>query len=369
VQAIEHLNYTGCHFATTIIFDRSISYFMASGLNPSQQKAVNTLSGPLLVLAGAGSGKTRVVTYRIAKLINSGIRPGRILAVTFTNKAAKEMQQRTRELLGGKLREKPEISTFHSLCVRVLRRNIHNLGYPKQFAIYDRGDQESVARAALREVKIANESLRPGDLLSLISGWKCGSIRPAQAASMARTDKEHLGAVAYRRYQSRLQTSGALDFDDLLLCTEDLFSQFAEVRSEEASIFDHLLIDEYQDTNASQYRIIKALAAGHRNLCVVGDDDQSIYGWRGAEVTHILRFHHDWSGATVVRLEENYRCTGEILKIANRLISFNKLRHDKVLRPARGPGGKPRILQFPDESAEAKEIVEEIARSLRVDKK
>lgn len=338
---------------------------MARDLNPAQHEAVHTLKGPLLVLAGAGTGKTRVVTYRIANLIRNRVPPDRILAVTFTNKAAAEMQQRAAALLGKRLPQKPEISTFHSLCVRILRRQIERLGYPKSFAIYDRSDQETLARAALREIKVSNETLRPGDLLFHISRWKSQSVRPHEAASRAQTDKEHLAATAYRRYQKALMAAGAVDFDDLLLCTEELFQKFPDVRRAEAARFSHLLIDEYQDTNASQYRIVKALAAGHRNLCVVGDDDQSIYGWRGAEVTHILQFKHDWPEAKVVRLEENYRSTEEILELANRLIVFNRNRHDKVLRAGRKGGEKPSIVQAQDENDEAKRVVEDLQSRLR----
>ncbi len=337
---------------------------MPHDLNLAQQEAVETLSGPLLVLAGAGTGKTRVVTYRIAELIQHGTKPQRILAVTFTNRAAAEMQERIGDMLGKRLKQQPEVSTFHSLCVRILRRHIRLLGYPQQFAIYDRGDQESLARNVLREIRVPSESLRPGELLSIISGWKSSSIRPGGATNIAQTDKEHLAAIAYRRYQQALKTAGAVDFDDLLLCTEDLFAKFPEARMAEADRFDHLLVDEYQDTNGSQYRIVRALAKMHRNLCVVGDDDQSIYGWRGAEVQHILRFANDWPGAKVVRLEENYRSTAEILGLANELIVFNKTRHDKVLRPARPGGEKPRIEQYKDEATEAKSIVEQIRRRL-----
>ncbi len=306
-------------------------------LNPAQQDAVETLAGPLLVLAGAGTGKTRVVTHRIARLIRHRTRPERILAVTFTNKAAGEMQQRAGQLLGKRQnsKQRPEISTFHSLCVRILRRQIHRLGYPRQFVIFDRGDQEGAARQTLRELRVAGEKLRPGDLLYFIGRWKASCLRPDEAISAAETDKEHLAASGYRRYQEALKTAGAVDFDDLLLLTEELLDRHPEVRRAEAGRFDHLLIDEYQDTNASQYRIVKALAEGHRNLCVVGDDDQSIYGWRGAEVEHILRFQHDWPEAKVVRLEDNYRSSESILEFANRLIAFNRNRHEKVLRTAR----------------------------------
>ena len=316
------------------------------------------------MLAGAGTGKTRVVTYRIAELIRRGVAPARILAVTFTNKAAAEMQDRAAGLLGKRAREKPEISTFHSLCVRILRRQIAHLGYPTGFAIYDRGDQESLARQALREIRVPNAALRPSDLLFSISRWKTNSIRPDQAAATAATDKEHLAAMAYRRYQRALKSSGAVDFDDLLNLTEELFERFADVRRAEAGRFEHLLVDEYQDTNGSQYRIVKALAAGHRNLCVVGDDDQSIYGWRGAEVAHILRFKQDWPEAKVVRLEENYRSTHEILHLANTLIAFNRQRHQKVLRAARRGGEKPGIVQAQDENDEAARVVADIRSRL-----
>ncbi len=333
---------------------------MRPDLNSAQRDAVETSRGPLLVLAGAGTGKTRVVTFRIARLIAQGTRPDRILAVTFTNKAAKEMQQRVGALLKIRKELRPHISTFHSLCVQVLRRHIHHLGYPAKFAIYSQGDQQQVARQVLQEAKIANTALRPADLLFLISQWKSRSVTPAQAGSMASTDREHLAAVAYRRYQAALQAVGGVDFDDLLLCTEKLFANHPACRREEAGRFDHILVDEYQDTNGSQYRIVRALAAGHRNLCVVGDDDQSIYGWRGAEVRHILQFRDDWPEAKIVRLEENYRSTGAILELANRLIAYNKTRYGKVLRAGRPGGERPRILQFPDETTESEQIVADI---------
>ncbi len=336
-----------------------------AGLNPAQREAVCTLAGPLLVLAGAGTGKTRVVTHRIAELIRRGTPPERILAVTFTNKAATEMQQRAGGLLGKRSPQRPEISTFHSLCVRVLRRQIHHLGYPPQFTICDRNDQESIARSVLREISVPNESLRPGDLLYFIGRWKTAAVDPQQASGLAQTDKEHLAAAAYRRYQRTLRARGAVDFDDLLVLTQEILARFPAARKAEAARFSHLLIDEYQDTNENQYRIVKALAAEHRNLCVVGDDDQSIYGWRGAEVTHILRFKHDWPEAKVVRLEDNYRSSAEILAIANTLIAFNRQRHDKVLRPARPGGEKPRIMQCQDETDEARQVVADLQSRLR----
>ncbi len=338
---------------------------MCAALNPSQQQAVSTLSGPLLVLAGAGTGKTRVVTFRIAELIRHGTVPDRILAVTFTNKAAAEMQERVSALLGKRVKSRPHVSTFHSHCLKILRRHIRRLGYPERFAIYDRGDQEGVARSVLRDIRVGNETLRPGDLLYRISDWKSHCVRPTQAAAQAQTDKEHLAAMGYRRYQQALKNAGAVDFDDILLCTEELFQHHADVLQAESGLFDHLLVDEYQDTNGSQYRIVRDLALPHRNLCVVGDDDQSIYGWRGAEVTHILQFTRDWPEATVVRLEMNYRSTAAILEHANRLIVFNKIRHDKILRADRPGGEKPRILQANTETDEAKQIVDDICRQLK----
>lgn len=349
-----------------------ISANMSDNLNEEQAAAVQTLSGPLLVLAGAGSGKTRVVTFRIANLIRHRVAPDRILAVTFTNKAAQEMKERVSHKLGKPKRvpkgspapPAPVIGTFHSNCLQILRRHARVMGYPEKFGIYDRGDQESVARDVLRQLRVHEGMLRPGDLLSHISRWKNNLVRPEQAMDLAKTDAEHVAASGYRRYQQAIKLAGAVDFDDLLLVTEQLFTENDDIRRAEAGRFDHVLVDEYQDTNQSQYRIIKFLAGEHRNLCVVGDDDQSIYGWRGAEVQHILNFRNDWPDAKVVRLEANYRSTAAILETANRLIVFNKHRHDKMLRASRMGGQPPRILQFKNEADEAREITYEIARLL-----
>ena len=312
------------------------------------------------MLAGAGTGKTRVITYRIAKLINSGTAPDRILGVTFTNKAANEMQERLKKLLRKKGDKEPLISTFHSLCVRILRRHIEKLGYPKKFGIYSRGDQESLARSVLKDINVSDALLAPGQLLYYISRWKCKSMLPDDASLDADTDRLLLAAVGYRKYQSKLKSLGVVDFDDLLLLTERLFTNFEDVRKEEAARFDHLLIDEYQDTNSSQYRIVTALAQDHGNLCVVGDDDQSIYGWRGAEVEHILGFRHDWPGCKVVELVDNYRSTASIIEVANNLIKFNQTRHEKELCAARPGGLAPKIVQYPNETKEAAETVLEI---------
>lgn len=345
-------------------------------LNPAQSEAVGTLSGPLLVLAGAGTGKTRVVTFRVANLIKHKTAADRILAVTFTNKAALEMRERISHQLklpkrvrrGQPAVARPQIGTFHSHCVQILKRWTRELGYPDKFTIYDRSDAESVARTVLREIRVAESTLSPSDFLNIVSRWKNAGVRPENADSAATSDQEHIAASGFRRYQRALKLQAAFDFDDLLVYSEQLLMESDKIRSAEAGRYDHVLVDEYQDTNGCQYRIIKALAEGHRNLCVVGDDDQSIYGWRGAEVRHILNFRKDWPEAKVVRLEENYRSTDAILSMANRLIAFNRERHDKVLRPARPNGKPPRVVQYPDENGEAKGVVEEIAERLRLDK-
>ncbi|KAA1257672.1 ATP-dependent DNA helicase PcrA [Rubripirellula obstinata] len=347
---------------------------LTDGLNEAQAEAVRTLSGPMLVLAGAGTGKTRVVTVRIANLIKHGVAPDRILAVTFTNKAAGEMKERIGELIdkrtsSGKKRKlkrgekpppAPTVSTFHSHCVRVLRQHATALGYPDKFSIYDRGDQESLARQILRELRLPSAALSPNDMLFIIGGWKNASVKPEEASYIAATDKEHFAAAGYRRYQEGLMLRGAMDFDDLLLQTENLFELRADIRDQEAAKFDHVLVDEYQDTNGSQYRITKHLTMRHRNFCVVGDDDQSIYAWRGADVTHILNFANDWPDAKIVCLENNYRSTAEILKMANQLIGYNTTRHDKTLIASRPTGKRPRICQFKDEVAESQTVVKEI---------
>ena len=337
---------------------------MLAQLNAAQRQAVTTESGPLLVLAGAGTGKTRVVTCRIARLIDRGVPPQRILAVTFTNKAAGEMLQRVKSLLGRAQKKSPK-SRRSTRCACVFCGVTSNdWDTPRSSRSTIKAIRMAWPARVLREINVPTAQLRPSDLLYRISLWKSRGIRPDQAVTVAATDREHLAAIAYRRYQRALRLAGAVDFDDLLLLTEDLFQQFPQARRAEAGRFDHLLVDEYQDTNASQYRILLSLAVGHRNLCVVGDDDQSIYGWRGADVRHILRFTDDWPDARIVRLEENYRCTQAILEWANRLIRHNRVRHDKTLQAARPGGDKPRVLQFRDETEEAEQIVGEVARRL-----
>ncbi|WP_010586480.1 ATP-dependent helicase [Schlesneria paludicola] len=328
-------------------------------LNPSQRDAAKTLDGPLLVLAGAGTGKTRVITFRMAEMIRSGIDPNRILSVTFTNKAAKEMAERMSHFLGRRPSSRPVISTFHSLCVRILREEIEALGYPSKFVIYDRGDQESAARKALRDIKVTDAALKPADLLGQISRWKMVGVLPELAAEYADDDKGFLASSGYRRYQQSLRASGAVDFDDLLLLTAQLFDQFPDVLARQQKKFEKVQIDEYQDTNEMQFQIIGSLVKPHRNLCVVGDDDQSIYGWRGAEVKHILSFQQHFPEAKVVRLQDNYRCTGEIIRLANQLVKHNRGRHDKTL-VAHKDGPTPCVKPYADEQTEAEGVVREI---------
>ncbi|MDG2128149.1 MAG: UvrD-helicase domain-containing protein [Fuerstiella sp.] len=332
-----------------------------SSLNPPQREAVETLSGPMLVLAGAGTGKTRVITYRMANLIQHGIRPDRILSVTFTNKAAKEMRERALSLLGSRLQQKPVVSTFHAYCVRVLREDINAMGYPKAFVIYDRGDQESAARTALREIRVGDKAMKPGDLLNRISRWKMSGITENQASDHVEADFDFLASMAYRRYQKQLRASGAVDFDDLLLLTSRLFEEFPEILQKHQSKFDHVQVDEYQDTNGVQFQLVENLVRGHQNICVVGDDDQSIYGWRGAEVQHILNFGGYFSGTRTYRLENNYRCTDLIVDYANRLVKHNRDRHDKKLIAHKHDGAPIRILAYEDESLESESVVQEIS--------
>ncbi len=330
-------------------------------LNERQREAVLTVSGPLLVLAGAGTGKTRVITYRMAELIRRGTPPERILSVTFTNKAAREMQQRTAALLGRRGPQKPLVATFHSLCVRILRQEAPALGYPPKFSIYDRGDQESAARTALCAMRVTDKALSPGDLVNRISRWKTEGILPEGASDRVENDQDSLSAMAYRKYQQGLKSRGAVDFDDLLLLTHRLFRDFPEVLARHQSRFDHVQIDEYQDTNGIQFALVESLVRRHRSLCVVGDDDQSIYGWRGAEVRHILEFERIFPGAKVVRLEENYRSNPAVLEVANRLVAHNPGRHEKQLKACRPVNGEVRFLAFEDEQTEATLVVQEIA--------
>ena len=349
------------------------------GLNEAQAKAVNAPAGPLLVLAGAGTGKTRVVIARIVNLVKRGTPPDRILAVTFTNKAAREMVARIGNRFGGQRKQqtpgskdspppKPEVSTIHSLCVRILRRHARVAGYPDRFVIVDRGEQETAARKVLKELRVAEATLRPAELLDRISRWKSRGVRAEvvfDTLSADADDSWDLAAAGYQRYQRAMRGNGAVDFDDLLLVVDQLFTEHEPVRQQEAGRFDHLLVDEYQDTSGIQERILSALARDHKSFCVVGDDDQSIYAWRGAQISHILEFPNRWPGATVVRLEENYRSTPEIIEAANTLIACNTRRHGKTLVSKAPSGLKPAIVQAQDEVDEARRVTADAEALLR----
>ena len=336
-----------------------------AGLNPPQREAARHRDGPLLVLAGAGTGKTRVITHRLAELIRHGTPADRTLSVTFTNKAAKEMRERAAAILhpGRKRRrgeKAPVISTFHALCLRILRQETANVGLPEKFAIFDRGDQESAARGVLREVKLADGALKPGDLLARISKWKTAGLDPKGAVGAVEDDRDFLAALAYRKYADKLRAEGGVDFDDLLLLVLRLFRDRPDRLAYHAGRFDFVQVDEYQDTNGVQFGVLKALVSPHKNLCVVGDDDQSIYGWRGADVEHILHFAQHFPGAKVVRLEENYRCAAPVLEWSNRLVTFNRDRHAKTLTPARRVTNPVKVSPYPDAETEAERTVLEL---------
>ncbi|HHV62327.1 MAG TPA: DNA helicase PcrA [Firmicutes bacterium] len=334
-------------------------------LNPRQREAVCHTEGPLLILAGAGSGKTRVITYRIAYLIGEkDVFPGSILAVTFTNKAANEMRERVAGIVGPWARS-VHIGTFHSFCVRVLRRHIDKLGMPRDFTIFDSSDQQAAIKQALRDLNINDKRFAPAGVLGTISNAKNELMGPIDFKDAARGFYEETVARIYEVYQSILRKNSALDFDDLLMETVELFRGFPEVLGEYQEKFKYIMVDEYQDTNQAQYVIVRLLAARHRNLCVVGDEDQSIYGWRGADIRNILDFEEDYPDARVIKLEENYRSTGTILEAANEVIKNNRERKDKALW-TRNPRGEPiRHFVAPDEHEEARFVANEILKERR----
>lgn len=328
------------------------------GLNPEQHKAVRTVKGPLLVLAGAGTGKTRVITHRIAHLVDQGVKPGSILAMTFTNKAAGEMKQRVSSLLNNGASRDLTVGTFHSFCVKALRRYPDRAGIRPGFGICDADDQLVAMKQALRELQIPESSLNPRLCLSQVSLLKNRLTSP-DALLESRDDFEASLGRAYQRYNAGLRVSGVLDFDDLLLYMVRLLQDGKTLASFRRR-YGYILVDEYQDTNGPQYEIIKAIGGAHRNVCVVGDDDQSIYGWRGADVSKILNFEKDFPKATVVRLETNYRSTAQIIEGANAVIRNNPSRHEKVLCSAAGDGEDIITRRLPDEEAEAQFVVEGI---------
>ncbi len=301
-------------------------------LNPEQARAVTTTTGPLLILAGAGSGKTRVLAHRIAYLVGvEGVKPWQILAVTFTNKAAAEMRERILALVGDEGRQ-VAMGTFHALCARVLRRDGAAIGIDPRFAIYDTDDQTGIVKQILRDLELQGTGeLRPAAVLSAVSRWKNDMVSPVEADELARGYLEAQFAKAYSRYTRRLRAANALDFDDLLIEAVRLFDEAPAVLAHYQQRWRYLHVDEYQDTNRAQYLWVKALAREHRNLAVVGDDDQSIYSWRGADLRNILDFESDYPDATVVKLEQNYRSTQLILDAAHAVVARNEDRKDKQL--------------------------------------
>ncbi|MBT4029225.1 MAG: UvrD-helicase domain-containing protein [Planctomycetes bacterium] len=333
---------------------------LLSSLNPEQRHAVMHTQGPVLVLAGAGSGKTRVITVRTAYLMSGGVPAENILCMTFTKKAAREMRERLKGMVGKDRADGLTVCTFHALCVQMLREAGEKIGLPKRFTICDATDQITVVKKVLRQLHIAETSVRPWDAKSAISLWKNCLVSPEQALDAACDDREILMAHAFEKYEERLLHSRLLDFDDLLLRGLQLLKEDKASRELFQNRWQYLMVDEYQDTNAPQYAIIQHLTGKKRNLCVVGDDDQSIYGWRGADVSKILRFPDDFPGAEIVRLERNYRSTAPILEAANRVIANNTTRHDKTLIPVIEGGEKPRIMQCDDETHEARLICDEI---------
>ena len=330
-------------------------------LNPMQREAVLSTEGPLLVLAGAGSGKTRVLTHRVAYLIEEmGVAPWNIMAITFTNKAAGEMRERVDRLVSHGA-EAVWVSTFHSSCVRILRRHIQYLGFDTDFSIYDTDDQKTVMKQVIKALELDPKQYRERALLSQISAAKDQLISPEEFELNAAGDyRLRQTARIYREYQNQLKKNNALDFDDLIVKAVELLEESREVREYYQERFKYVMVDEYQDTNYAQFKLVSLLAGKYRNLCVVGDDDQSIYRFRGADIKNILSFEETFPGAKVVRLEQNYRSTGHILHAANEVIRHNEGRKEKKLWTENGEGEKVRFRQYDQAYEEADGVVKEI---------
>ena len=341
------------------------------GLNPAQREAVETLNGPLLILAGAGSGKTKTLTHRIANLIAHGVQPSNILAVTFTNKAAKEMRVRLWHILQDAAGEPPRsfmpyMGTFHGIAVRILRIEAEAAGLDKNFVIYDTDDQVSLIKRILKNLKLSdNKNLKPKSIQSVISGEKNQGNGPEEYVAGALYPNQKNIAKVFEEYEKEKAKAGALDFDDLLLKELELLQNYPEVRKKWQEKFKHILIDEYQDTNVVQYNIVKLLVGQEKNICVVGDDWQSIYSWRGADFTNILNFERDFPGAKVIKLEQNYRSTGNILEASQKIINENKTRTDKTLFTEAGKGAPVEIESLRDETEEANYVALKIMNMQR----
>lgn len=336
-----------------------------SGLNDEQSRAVVHESGPLLILAGAGSGKTKTLTHRIAYLIQERrVFPSRILAVTFTNKAAREMRERIARLLGESADDRgfmPWMGTFHSICVRLLRMDGHAVGVSSRFVIYDEDDKKALIKQQLKNLGMTDKDIKPGVITGIISKAKNNLQSPDDFADVARGPIEQKVAEIYRAYQRELSTAGALDFDDLLIKAVEMLKSSTAMRDKWRQQFEYILIDEYQDTNAVQYALIKLLVNDRRNICVVGDDAQSIYSFRGADFTNILNFERDFPGAEIIKLEQNYRSTESILTLANTLIAHNVNRRDKNLWTSLTGGREPSLWQLYSEAEEGMRVAHEIA--------
>jgi DNA helicase-2/ATP-dependent DNA helicase PcrA len=342
--------------------------FNLSSLNPQQRLAAETIRGPVLILAGAGTGKTRVLTFRIAHMVARGIAPGNILGVTFTNKAAREMRERVNKLLPKRSQKsevrsqeekenRPTICTFHSLCVRILRQHIEKLGYKKNFVIYDESEQLSAVKKILANISAKGEKTDPGAVLAMLSKFKNGG---ENAKIFGDENIRALAEHIARRYESALHACNAVDFDDLILLTLRLFREHPDALVACCEKYRYVMVDEYQDTNAAQFQLVHALTSEHRNLCVVGDDDQSIYGWRGAEIANLLDMEKHFPEIKIVKLEQNYRSTTTILNAANAIIKNNVRRRVKQLWSQKGTGAKIQLQTYDNDEAEARETVVQI---------
>ena len=331
-----------------------------SGLNPEQRRAAETLNGPVLILAGAGSGKTRTLTYRVANLIDHGVEPYHILALTFTNKAAKEMKERITALIGEQA-DDVWISTFHSSCARILRKDIEKIGYERSFTIFDDDDQNAVLKEIYKRLNIDDKMLSIKMMRGIISDAKNDLLSPDEWFQNSPRDymSQRVHDV-YLEYETRLKGLNALDFDDLLLKTLELLADHPPVLEYYRQRFQYVLVDEYQDTNKAQYELVHLISATNRNICVVGDDDQSIYGWRGADIRNILDFEKDYPGAVVIKLEQNYRSTSNILDAANQVIAHNEGRKEKLLWTEEPEGEKIHVYCACDEKEEAAWIADAI---------
>ena len=330
-------------------------------LNPQQLEAVYATEGPVLILAGAGSGKTRVITYRVVHLVEGvGVRPDSILAVTFTNKAADQMKFRVRNLLQGSRSGDPLISTFHSFCVRLLRREIHELGYTRDFTIYDDSDQMQVVKASMKDLKVDEKIVSARTIQSRISSAKNHGKTPDKLTEESWEPSWEYTAAVFRDYDKRLKKSNALDFDDLLIKSVEIFDKSPETAKRYSARYPYVMVDEYQDTNRQQYRLVRHLTSMHSNVCVVGDEDQSIYSWRGADIQNILSFEKDYPSVRVIRLEQNYRSTKTILAAASAVVANNEMRKGKSLWTQNPPGERITYMEASDSDEEAMFTAERI---------